>query len=140
MGEASASQLQIWQHGLPSLVTDIGWYATLPNDIVARVRRQHEIEDIREHLRRFLENPAPYHEIGRNGLRYVSEHHTVEAYVDALFQLLAAIPPDRTRTAVPWLSERAGQAMQPWFTEETASVSLPGVTRAISEVFDRRPA
>jgi hypothetical protein len=30
MGEASASQLRLWSHRLPSLVTQTGWYATLP--------------------------------------------------------------------------------------------------------------
>ncbi len=38
MGEASGSQLRIWAHALPSLVTRVGWYATLPDDAVAHVR------------------------------------------------------------------------------------------------------
>ena len=65
MGEVSASQLRIWQHGLPSLVTDIGWYATLADDIVAKVRRAFEVEDIQKHLRDFLAEPARYPRDGR---------------------------------------------------------------------------
>ena len=57
MGEASASQLRIWRHSLPSLVTDIGWYAMLPNEVVARVRPEAELEDIQTHLANFLRTP-----------------------------------------------------------------------------------
>src|SRR5437762_1535146 len=38
MGEASLSQLQIWDHALPSLVTRLGWYAALPKEAVDFVR------------------------------------------------------------------------------------------------------
>ena len=37
MGEASGSQLRIWAHALPSLVTNVGWYATLPADTVVHI-------------------------------------------------------------------------------------------------------
>ena len=43
MGEASASQLRIWEHALPSLVTRVGWYASLPEDAVAHVRPENEV-------------------------------------------------------------------------------------------------
>src|SRR5262249_5870772 len=58
MGEASGSQLRIWDHALPSLVTPKGWYASLPEDVVAFVRPDHEIADIQAHLRALLANPA----------------------------------------------------------------------------------
>ncbi len=71
MGEASASQLRIWQHGLPSLVTDIGWYATLPASTVAKVRRESELADIQMHLAEFLRAPERYREMGQAGRAYV---------------------------------------------------------------------
>src|SRR5262249_38055921 len=46
MGESSGGQLRIWDHALPSLVTREGWYASLPEDVVAFVRPNHEITDI----------------------------------------------------------------------------------------------
>ena len=64
MGEASVSQLQIWDHALPSLVTKVGWYACLPAETVAFVRPDHEIIDIHAHLRAFLSEPWRYAQMG----------------------------------------------------------------------------
>jgi hypothetical protein len=137
MGEASASQRRIWRHGLPSLVTDIGWYATLPNDIVAHVRRDAELEDIQTHLANFIRTPETYRQLGRNGRRYVEEHHTVDAYVRALLDLAEVTLRSRPRQAVDWMSGRAGQAMRAWFADDAAGVLLPNVARTISGLFDQ---
>jgi glycosyltransferase involved in cell wall biosynthesis len=84
VGEASVSQLQIWGHALPSLVTQVGWYASLPVETVAFVRPEHEIADIQAHLRAFLSDPQRYARMGEAGRRYVQTHHTPGAYVQAI--------------------------------------------------------
>jgi hypothetical protein len=84
MGEVSASQLRIWQHALPSLVTDVGWYATLPPETVATVRSAAEQEDLLLHLGNFLADPEPYRKMGQNGRTHVNRHHTIDAYVDGM--------------------------------------------------------
>jgi glycosyltransferase involved in cell wall biosynthesis len=137
MGEASASQRWIWRYGLPSLVTDIGWYATLPNDIVAHVRRDAEMEDIQTHLANFLRTPETYRQIGRNGRRYVEEHHTVDAYVRALLDLAEVTLRSRPRQAVDWMSGRAGRTIRAWFADDAAGVLLPNLACTISGLFDR---
>ena len=68
MGEASLSQLLIWEHALPTLVTQVGWYTTLKKSTVAFVRPDFESEDIRGQLRAFLEDPECFAEMGRAGL------------------------------------------------------------------------
>ncbi|MEP6821070.1 MAG: glycosyltransferase [Chthoniobacterales bacterium] len=138
MGEVSASQLRIWQHALPSLVTDVGWYATLSDDIVAKVRRDFELEDIQAHLRNFLARPERYREIGEKGRQYVQAHHTVEAYLDRLWELIEKTSAARTREVAFWMAGRAGVAMQPWFREGAGDVCLPGVANAIGDVFGPR--
>jgi glycosyltransferase involved in cell wall biosynthesis len=140
MGEASASQLRIWQHGLPSLVTDIGWYATLPNDIIARVRRDAELEDIQTHFANFLRAPESYRQLGRNGRHYVKEHHTVDGYVRALLDLVEVTLRSQPRQAVDWMSGRAGRAIRAWFADDAAGVLLPNLAGAISGLFDQRNA
>jgi glycosyltransferase involved in cell wall biosynthesis len=140
MGEASASQLRIWQHGLPSLVTDIGWYATLPNDIIARVRRDAELEDIQTHFANFLRAPESYRQLGRNGRNYVKEHHTVDGYVRALLDLVEVTLRSQPRQAVDWMSGRAGRAIRAWFADDAAGVLLPNLAGAISGLFDQRNA
>lgn len=140
MGEASASQLRIWQHSLPSLVTDIGWYATLPKNIVATVRPQAEFEDIQAHLTNFLHTPETYRELGRNGRRYVEEHHTVEAYVRCLLDLVNITLRTKGRQAVSWMSGRIGRTIRPWFADNAAGVLLPRLARTIGDLFDEKPA
>ena len=84
MGEASVSQLQIWAHALPSLVTRVGWYATLPQETVAFVRPEHEIIDIQAHLRAFVDDPRRYVQMGEDGHRFLQAYHTPGAYVQAI--------------------------------------------------------
>lgn len=139
MGEASASQLRIWQHSLPSLVTDTGWYATIPKNTVGIVRRDAESEDIQTHLANFLRTPETYRELGRNGRRYVEEHHTVEAYVRSLLDLVNATLRAKARQAVLWMSDRSGRAIRPWFAEDVAEVLLPQLAQTISDLFDEHP-
>ena len=139
MGEASASQLQIWQHGLPSLVSDTGWYATIPTNTVGIVRPDAEVEDIQTHLANFLQRPEIYRDMGRNGRRYVEEHHTIEAYVSGLLDLVKRAERARTRYAVLWMAGRAGRALKPWFADTAGGVLLLHPARTISELFDEHP-
>ena len=138
MGEVSASQLRIWQHALPSLVTDDGWYATLPRDTVATIRRAAAQEDILFHLGNFLAEPEAYRQIGRNGCAYVKRHHTIGAYVDGVLAAAETAIASRARGVVRRMSLRAGEAMRPWFIHEAAELLLPRVTQTISRLFDDR--
>jgi glycosyltransferase involved in cell wall biosynthesis len=134
MGEASATQLRVWQHALPALVTDAGWYATLPENTVARVRRESELEDLQAHFQRLLRDPAFYRQIGCAGHAHVTEHHTIKAYVEGLMDLVEASRGSRGRESARWLSARAGQAMRPWFSDETAGVLMPRVVSAVRDL------
>lgn len=79
-GEASASQLRIWSHGLPSLVTRIGWYAHLPENAVAFVRHDCEIEDIQQQLKNFIADPARFAKMGENGREILVTDHSPALY------------------------------------------------------------
>jgi glycosyltransferase involved in cell wall biosynthesis len=134
MGEASATQLRIWQAGLPSLVTNTGWYATLPENTVAVVRREAEIEDLARHLNAFVADPEVYRAIGRNGHAHVQQHHSIAAYVSGLLELAAATRASRGRESARWLAGRAGEALRPWFTGEAAGVLVPRVASAVRDL------
>ena len=92
MGEASASQLRIWSHALPSLVSEVGWYASLPRDTVRMVRTgEHEIADIQRHLRDFLEHPDEFKRMGEKGLTRLHAVHSSKACARAIVELAAQI-------------------------------------------------
>jgi glycosyltransferase involved in cell wall biosynthesis len=79
-GEASGSQMRIWSHGLPSLVTRIGWYGELPEDAVVFISHDREIEEIQQQLRQFLANPAQFSQIGQRGQRLLAKQHDPDLY------------------------------------------------------------
>jgi len=111
MGEASGSQLRIWYHALPSLVTEIGWYSSLSRDTVAHVRPEHEIADIQSHLRAFIDNPNSFAEMGQRGLRTLREQHDPETYVRAILEMAANVRQFSVRKSAYDLARRAGTIM-----------------------------
>lgn len=87
MGEASGSQLRIWAHALPTIVTRIGWYGDLSPDAVGFVRMESEIQDLQGHLDAILANPAQFRRMGEIGRRLLESQHTPESYAAAIVQL-----------------------------------------------------
>lgn len=114
MGEASSTQLLLWQYGLPSLVTQTGWYATLPADTVAFVRPEHEIDDIRAHLADILQWPEKYRALGLNGRRYVDERCTLREYAEGLIRLAHQVRDFRAVWIARQLAAHAGEGMGGW--------------------------
>lgn len=108
MGEVSGSQLRIWDHSLPTLVTRVGWYATIPETIVAHVDPQNEIAEIRNHLISFLQAPERFASMGERGRRLLEEAHQPEAYVQTLLELATEIIRGRARLSAIELAQRIG--------------------------------
>jgi glycosyltransferase involved in cell wall biosynthesis len=114
MGEASLSQLQIWEHALPSLVTQVGWYMTCPPDAVGFVRVEREIADIRSHLTALVRFPERFTAMGERGRRCLLDHHSPGLYVDALLSLGAEAQKCRSRSIALRLAEHARLGMGNW--------------------------
>jgi hypothetical protein len=114
MGGASGSQLCIWDHALPSLVTRSGWYANLPADCVRHVEPDHEIEHLRAILREFLDDPVPFRQAGRRGRAFLERHHQPAQYVSTLLALAQEAREYEPRAAAIRLADRAGAAVRPW--------------------------
>jgi glycosyltransferase involved in cell wall biosynthesis len=127
MGEASGSQLRIWDHALPTLVSQVGWYAKLPEDAVAFVRPEFEVLDIQKHLNAFLANPEYFVEMGARGRRFLEEHHHPEMYADALIDFVAEAQRFSPQAAAYELAVRVGAAMQGW-----SSLPMPQIVSHLS--------
>jgi glycosyltransferase involved in cell wall biosynthesis len=84
MGETSASQLRYWANAIPSIVSDVGWYAELPDNVVMKVSLSREQEDITALLEKIISGNQNCAGIGISGYRYLRERHNVQRYVDAL--------------------------------------------------------
>lgn len=122
MGEASASQLRIWEHALPSLVTRVGWYASLSPDAVAHVRPENEVSDILSHLETFLQDPGRFARMGQHGRHLVETEHHPKIYVSTIVSLVANARQFKLRHAAFNLAHRTGEIMGSWSKEMTADV------------------
>ena len=138
MGEASASQLRIWDYALPSLVTPVGWYASLPADVVAFVRPDHEIADIHAHLWAFLANPACFAKMGENGRRMLEDYHAPGNYVQALVNFVAAAQRFRSLAAAYRLAERLGTEMGMWLSPVASEEAVKQGAEAIYDLVKER--
>jgi hypothetical protein len=131
MGEASTSQLRIWSHALPSFVTQVGWYAELPESIISFIRPDHEIEDIQRKLRNFLENPSEFVEMGKNGKRFLEEKHTPEVYAQAVIDFANNLRSHRSHYVANKLLERVGDQISMWSERTLVDSDIRRVAEAI---------
>lgn len=131
MGEASLSQIQIWSHALPSLVTRVGWYAELPEDAVAFVRLNREIEDIQQQLRKMLTNFDEFVQMGKNGQRMLEESHTPEVYAQAIADFASKARSYRRRLVAHKLVEVVGEQVSTWSRSELTDLEIRRVAESI---------
>ena len=95
MGEASASQLRYWTAALPTLVSDVGWYAELPADSVCRISVGNEAGDLRALLEDALASRDKYRQVGLQGQARLREAHNPEYYARELLAFAARLSDGR---------------------------------------------
>lgn len=131
MGEASGSQLRIWSHGLPSLVTQVGWYAEQPEGTVAFVRPEYEIKDIQQHLKSFLADPECFEELGRNGYKFLQEQHSLEIYAQAIISFAEKSQKFRHSAVAYDLVENLVEELSSWINYEKLDTQVKRVAEAV---------
>jgi glycosyltransferase involved in cell wall biosynthesis len=94
-GESSGTLMRIWNFSLPSLVTNTGFYSTVPAETVAHVDPVNEIEDIQRHLEAFVRDPHSYFSMGIAGRQHLERHHSAEGYVKHLKAFLPEVERQR---------------------------------------------
>jgi glycosyltransferase involved in cell wall biosynthesis len=131
MGEASLSQLRIWHHALPTMVTQVGWYAEQPSNTVLFVRPTHEVEDIQQHLQQFIENPDRFRTIGLQGQQRLGQHHTPDAYAKGLLEFAPVMAVGNQQSNQHYWLDRASQEIAPWQLPHCGQTELQRITAAI---------
>jgi glycosyltransferase involved in cell wall biosynthesis len=131
MGEASLTQLRIWNHALPSLVTQIGWYSEQPDNAVAFVRPENEIEDIQHYLRKFLANPEYFANMGKISQQILREKHSPEVYAQAIIRFAEKSQKFRTHTVAYELLENIGEELSSWINCESLDTQIRNIAEAI---------
>jgi hypothetical protein len=114
MGEASASQLRIWEHALPGLATPVGWYAAQPEGTLSFVRPEHEEADLHRALDELRADPVRYRHIGAAGRRHLEERHAPSSYAEALADLAGRVRHHQGEVLARRLASRLAEHLAPW--------------------------
>lgn len=87
MGEASGSQLRIWNAEAAGVVSDLGFYATLPEDTVFRIPHADEAAALADLIRRINADRALGESIGKVGRTLLEARHTPARYAQAIAEV-----------------------------------------------------
>jgi glycosyltransferase involved in cell wall biosynthesis len=94
MGEASGSQLRIWNAAAASVVTDQGWYHHLPKDTVFHISLTDEVADLQKLLARLDADRHLGQVLGRAGYQRLVEYHCPAHYADGVLEITRAFERD----------------------------------------------
>ena len=131
MGEASLSQLRIWRHALPSIVTRVGWYAEQSEDAVLFVNQENEVEDIKRHLQRLVDAPESLIAMGKRGHQILQADHSPDAYARALIELAKELPIGYQALTAQYLVRRVGKEMARWQIPQSGNQELTNIANAM---------
>ena len=132
MGETSGSVIRALAAGRPVVVSDVGWFSELPEDVVAKVGvGPNEVEELREVLLRLIGDTELRARLGAAAQRYVRREHDLERVGEAYtIALEDAAGLELVRTDV--LDDVSRAASDVGLT--SSSPELSEVGRALSEV------
>ena len=97
----SASLLLALRSGRPTLVSDQGSYAEVPDELVLKCPPGREAAHVLHHLETVLDDPRAAEDMGRRARDYAESVHSPEAYVAALLPFL-----ERAARAAPAIMAR----------------------------------
>lgn len=121
MGEASGSQLRIWSVGAPSVVSNHGWYANLPEEAVFKLDPGSATSGLLALVEQIIATPESALATGRAGRKVLERDHDPSAYLRALHDLANGL----------------GSLTAPWFgyalTRRNASRNAPKETAILNQ-------
>ncbi len=104
MGETSGTVLRAMALQRPVVVTDVGWYSELPNDIVLKIAPDHlEIEILAESLHELYSNSNFAATLASNARAFVLKYHDpariAHEYVDFIDEVISPVKNIQLRLA-----------------------------------------
>ncbi|HET7035331.1 MAG TPA: hypothetical protein VFI42_06585 [Thermomicrobiaceae bacterium] len=134
IGESSAGLLRAMGAARAAVVSDVGAFAELPDDTVAKVPVDVlEGETLCSLLRAFADEPALAGAVGRRARAYVAREHGLERMVAGFHQLLREVtgaelaPPGPVPAELPRPATRTSQRTDPLLDEVGAALAELGI-------------
>ena len=88
-GEASGSVLHAFSHGKSTIVSDIGWFSELPDEIVKKIPiGKNEVKDLVSTLSMWIDNPYIADELGKSAYRYSSKFYSPDKISEMYINML----------------------------------------------------
>lgn len=87
MGEASGSQLRIWDAAAASVVTDDGWYANISAETVFHIPKGNEVLSLKALLPQLSQDRQTVMLRGKKGREQLITKHDPETYADGIIQV-----------------------------------------------------
>jgi len=136
-GEASSSQLRIWAHALPTIVTRTGWYADQADEALLFVDPENQIEEIKAILNTFLDNPELFAGVGVSGRKILLEKHLPEVYAEALQEVFAEINQLKKHALVNLMVKRVAKHISALSGDMYETNHIVKVSQEIHKAFAR---
>jgi glycosyltransferase involved in cell wall biosynthesis len=132
MGETSGTAIRALVLGKPLVVSDVGWFAELPDDAVEKITAdEHEVDALAEILRGLSRDPALRDRLGSAGERWVRREHNLDRAADAYVAALEGAA-GRGQMQAAVLGEVAQAAAEVGLGARDSGVKAAG--EALSEV------
>ncbi|MEP2987053.1 MAG: glycosyltransferase family 1 protein [Sulfitobacter sp.] len=87
MGEASGSQLRIWNAGAPAAVTRKAWYAELPDNVAYFIDLEDEVAQLHSLFETLAADRSSGLEVGAAGRAYFEAHHDPASYAEEIIKI-----------------------------------------------------
>ncbi|WPZ31654.1 glycosyltransferase (plasmid) [Sulfitobacter sp. OXR-159] len=91
MGEASGSQLRIWNAGTSAAVTREGWYAELPEEVVYFIDQESESVQLQELFAKLNADRKSAGASGAAGRAYFETHHAPDTYAQGIVRFIQEV-------------------------------------------------
>jgi glycosyltransferase involved in cell wall biosynthesis len=94
MGEASGSQMRIWNAASASVVTNLGWYSDLAEGTTFKIEHAEEVPALQALIRRLAADRTIGHAVGVAGRAQLEAHHTPTLYAAGVAEVAARFTQD----------------------------------------------
>jgi len=98
VGETSASVCRVMAAGVPPVVSNVGWFAELPDDAAIKIDVGENADALlRAYLIKLMEDSSLRQRIGENARRYVQEAHAIEKSAQGYLNFIRETVAQRVR-------------------------------------------
>ncbi len=92
MGETSATVVRLMGGGVPTIVSDVGWYSEIPSDCAIKMKMDESVRtELYSVVANLLSDPERRQSLGQQGQRYVSTHHTASQVAQRYVEFIQRI-------------------------------------------------